>query len=38
MATDLERLSEDYERAESAFIDAVRADVGRGFAVQRGGV
>lgn len=28
--TELERLSEEYDRAESAFIDAVRADAGRG--------
>ena len=30
MKTDLERLSEEYERAESAFIDTVGADAGRG--------
>ena len=30
MKSDLERLSEDYERAESAFMDAVRADRQRG--------
>jgi hypothetical protein len=28
--SDLERLSEEYERAESAFIDAVRAESERG--------
>jgi hypothetical protein len=28
--SDLERLSDEYEQAESAFIDAVRAEEGRG--------
>lgn len=30
MKSDLERLSEEYERAESAFMDAVRAERERG--------